>query len=109
MGSVRDIKDLTEAISAATSASVLATEETSELTRNTTRSAREIDEHIHSSLHNTEQVNLAMNEVAKVAQENTAASAQSLSHSQNLFQLSETLQSLVSRISQDPASGKELQ
>ncbi|MGC4113811.1 MAG: methyl-accepting chemotaxis protein [Myxococcales bacterium] len=103
MGSVRDIKELAATITQATQASVLATEESTKLAADTTQSARQIAQVIGQQQNGTEQVTLAMNEVSKIAQDTTEASVASVHCSQSLIALSETLQSLVNRITDDAA------
>ncbi|MFZ9886630.1 MAG: methyl-accepting chemotaxis protein, partial [Myxococcota bacterium] len=66
MGAVRDIKELTTTIRAATQATVLATEESTKLAADTTRSVRQIALIIQQQRSGTEQVSTAMELVSDI-------------------------------------------
>lgn len=94
---VGDIKQLTEAIRRASSSSVLATEEGTKLATDTTRSAREIRLIMQQHQTGTQQVTVAMDDVANVAQQSAASSHQILASSEDLKTLSERLVEITSR------------
>lgn len=102
MGSVRNIKTLTEDIGEATSATVLATEEATKLAADTTRSARQISLIIQQQLTGTEQVSEAMEDVAKVAVETAQGNKQTLSATRELTELSQRLLETVHRFEVRP-------
>lgn len=101
MGSVRDIKELTAAITEASQATVLATEESTKLADDTTRSARQIALIIQQQQSGTEQATAAMDDVAEVAGQTAAGGKEIVRSAADLAQLSERLQILVGRFRLD--------
>ncbi len=106
MGSVRDIKELTVAITEATQASVLATEESTKLAEDTTRSARQISLIIQQQQSGTEQATSAMDDVSLVAGQTAAGGKEIVNSATDLADLSERLQVLVGRFQVDPQTHK---
>jgi methyl-accepting chemotaxis protein len=105
MGAVHDIKALTGDVHESTSASVVATEDGTKLASDTTRSARQISLIIQQQQTGTEQVSKAMDDVSQIAQQTAAASKQSLRTTKELTELSEQLDGLVNRFTQDASEG----
>lgn len=97
MESVRDIRALTDAIREATNSSVMATEESIKLSNDTTRSARQIALIIEQQQSATEQVTLAMHDVAQVATQTAGASKEIVASTQDVLLLCERLRALVGR------------
>jgi methyl-accepting chemotaxis protein len=106
MGSVRDIKELTAAITEATQSAVFATEESTKISDDTTRSARQIALTIQQQQTATEEVTKAMDDVTRIAKQTAAGSKEIVTATTDLMKLSERLQTLVGRFVIDPAGGR---
>lgn len=97
MLAVADIRGLTADVRAATTASILATEEATKLADDTTKSARHIKLGIERQQEGTQDVSLAMADVADIARESVFASRNVYEATKSLTELSDQLEGLVGR------------
>lgn len=97
MGSVSDIKDLTADIRKATSVTVLSTEEGTKLAADTTTSAKQISMITQQQKSGSDQVSVAMEDIATIAQETAQGSLEAVEAIRALTELSDRFEVLVAR------------
>jgi methyl-accepting chemotaxis protein len=109
MGSVTEIRELTDGITQANQNTVVAVEETTKLAADTTRSARQIALILHQQQTALEEVSVALDDVSEIARATATGSKEIVSSSSDLVELSRRLQAQVGhfRLTDDDQLPKE--